>query len=307
MAITISDRMAAAAKAAVTNRPSRAPDRLTRILASNVPVTTPAWLQDLFNRAGLGDLASWYVKRIREGATEDQIAIEIYDQPEYKTRFPAMEALRKRGQTITEGEYIQLERAYAQALSAYSLKGSAFDKKETYTRLIEADIDVQSLEERLADAQMVAQATDENIRKALAESYGIGVTDLMQYALDPVGVGKDHVERVARSATLQGLARTFSLNMSKAYSERLAMDTAFDNSTEADYRTALATVADLSESQSRLAAIEGGRFTSEDAADVVVLKDAKKTLASRQRAQREAARFAGTSAVTASTLRGPGI
>ena len=275
--------------------------------ATTTAVTIPSWLQDLFNRAGLGGLADWYVKRIREGATDDQIAVEIYDQPAYKARFPAMAALRSKGQAITEGEYIAMEKSYAQALDAYGLRGSAFDQKPTYTRLIESGVDVQTLEERLQDARMVAEATDVNVRRALAENYGITTNDLTQYALDPTGIGKDHVERLARSATLQGLARTMKLDLSKAYSEQLANDSAFDNSTEADYRNSLATVSDLATSQRRLAQVEGSTFTDQDAADVVVMKDQPKTLASRQRAAREAARFSGSAAVGSTTLRGSGL
>lgn len=270
-------------------------------------VDIPAWLRDLFIRAGIGGLAEWYVKRIREGATDAQLAIEIYDQPEYKTRFPAMAALRKRGQAITEGEYMALEQSYAHALDAYGLRGSAFDAKPVYTRLIESGVDTQTLEERLTNARSIAMATDENIRRALRDNYGITANDLTQYALDPAGIGKDHVERLARSAMLQGLARTASLDLGTAYSEELANDTTFDNSTEADYRNALATVSDLATSQRRLAQIEGTAFTDVDAADVVVKKDQTKTLASRRRAAREAARFAGTSALSASALRGPGL
>lgn len=282
----------------------RAADLLKK---STTPVTTPTWLITLMNQAGLGGLADWYVKRIREGATDDQIAIEIYDQPEYKIRFPAMEALRKRGQAITEGEYISMERSYAQALDAYGLRGSAFDAKPTYTRLIESGVDAQTLEERLQDARMVAEATDVNVRKALLDNYGITTNDLTQYALDPTGIGKDHVERLARSATLQGLARTAALDLGQAYSERLANDTSFDNSTEADYRSTLASVSDLATSQRRLAQVEGSTFSDEDAADVVVMKDQPKTLASRQRAAREAARFSGTTGIGASSLRGSGL
>jgi hypothetical protein len=270
-------------------------------------VEVPAWLQDLFNKSGLGELASWYLDRIRNGATDAQIVVEMYDQPAYKARFPAMAALRSRGQAITEGEYISMERSYAQALDAYGLRGGAFDQKTTYTRLIESGVDVQSLEERLQDARMVAEATDPHIREALRTNYGLGIDDLTQYALDPTGIGKDHVDRIARSATLQGLARTYSLDMSRSYAERLAMDTSFNNSTEADYRSALATVSDLATSQRRLSQVEGTDFTAEDAADVVVLKDQSKTLASRQRAAREAARFSGSSGLTGSSLRGPGI
>lgn len=267
----------------------------------------PQYLVDMFAQYGLSDLGTWYLGRVQAGATEAQIAEELYDQPAYQARFPAMAALRTKGRAMTEAQYMAVEKSYRDSLAAYGLRASVYDNPTTFAGLMESEVSTRELEERLQDAKMVVDAADPNVRKVLLETYGIGGTDLLAYALDPKGQGKDHVEKLARSATLQGLARTMSLNMSQQYAENLAMDTAFDNRTEADYRDALSNVSELTTAQSRLASIEGQAFTAEDAADVVVKKDARKTLASRERAAREAARFSGSSGLSGATLRGSGI
>lgn len=263
----------------------------------------PDYLIQMFAAYGLQSLATWYIARVRDGATDAEIANEIYDQPAYKQRFPAMAALRSKGHTISEAEYISVEKSYKDSLAAWGLAGTVYDTNGMYAQLMESEVSVRELEERLSDAKMVVDSTDPNVKQALLANYGISSSDLVVYALDPKGRGKDYVERLARSATLQGIAKSFSLDMNRVYAEQLAMDSAFKNSTEADYRDALSTVADVKSAQSRLAALEGDKFDAQDAADTVIKKDANKVLASRMRAQREQARFSGTSGLTSNSLR----
>lgn len=264
----------------------------------------PAYMTNMLNQFGLGDLAPWLLQRYTDGATDAQIQAELYDQPLYQQRFPAMAALRARGEVVSEGEYVKIEQSYRQALEAYGLRGSVYDNRDTYTRLIESGVDTQELEERLQDAKMVADSTDPNVKRALSDMYGISSNDLMVYALDPKGQGKDHVDRLARSATLQGIAQSTRLQLSNQYAEQLATDSVFDNATEATYREALSKTSLFSEAQKRLAGIEGDAFTDQDAADVVIKADAQKTLASKQRAERESARFGRSQGLTASSMRG---
>ena len=218
-----------------------------------------------------------------------------------------MKALRARGRAMTEAEYLSTQKSYEDTLYAYGLRGSAYDNGDTFTRLIESEVSPRELEERINNAKMVVDSADPNVKRALTEYYGIGYGDLMTYALDPKGVGKDHVEKLARTATLHGIAQTMQLSLSQQYTEQLAMDKSFANSTEADFRSVVSDMADLSNSQRRLAAIDGGTFSDQDSGDIVVKKDNAKILASRQRAAREAARFSGSSGVSGTTLRGRGI
>lgn len=280
-----------------------APKPATPAPSTDATGVIPDYLLSMFNQYGLKELASWYIKSVQSGMTDAEIAEAIYDQPEYKKRFPAMAALRAKGHALSEAEYLSVEKSYRDSMAAYGLAGSVYDSQATFTRLMESEVSVRELEERLSDAKMVVDSTDPNIKNALASNYGMTYGDLMTYALDPKGMGKEHVDRLARSATLQGIAQSFSLQLNKVYSEQLAMDSAFNNATEADYRSALSDVAGVASTQGRLGGIEGTKVTDADVADAVIKKDAKKLLASQRRAQREQARFAGSSGVSAATLR----
>lgn len=271
--------------------------------AAEVPTpVVPDYLNAMFAQFGLGGLAQWYLTERINGKTEAQLAYEVYDRPEYQALFPAMKALRARGRAMSENEYIAVQKSYESIMGAYGLKGSAFDNGSTYAKLMESEVSPRELEERVADAKMVISAADPNVKRALTDFYGINENDLMIYALDPKGVGKDHVDKLARSATLAGLASTMSISLDKAYTESLAMDSSFDNAKEADFREAVSQITDLNATQSRLAAIDQDAYSVQDAGDVVVKKDANKILASRRRAQREAARFSGTAGVGSSSL-----
>lgn len=269
----------------------------------------PQLLASQFTQYGLTGLAQWVQDMIVQWGDSAAIKIagEIYDRPEYQAAFPAMKALRDKGMVISEAEYRATEQTYRDTLSFYGLADSTYDKPETYTRLMESMVSPRELEARLDDARSVAMATDENVRKALTDYYGITANDLMIYALDPQGQGKDHVERLARSAIVAGIAETTRLGLSRQYAESLAMDTAMDNRTEAEVRDLFSSAADVKQSQGRLASIEGEEFSGEDALDVTVKKDTAKILKSRARAERERARFAGTSGTSSSSLRGSGI
>lgn len=260
-------------------------------------------IANMYSAYGMQDLADWIVASAVEGKNAQQLAVEVYDQPAYKKYFPAMDALRKKGHAITEAQYRQVEQGYRDVLSYAGLAGSVFDSTETFTRLMESEVSARELEERVADAKMVTDSTDPNVKRALREYYGITESDLVSYALDPQGRGKDHVERLARSATLRGIADTTRLNLSAQYAEGLANDSLFDNAKEADYREALAKVSMVNEVQTRLASLEGDTFTGDDAADVALKGNATKTLASRRRAEREAARFSGSVGLSSGSLR----
>jgi len=264
-------------------------------------------LRLMFARYGLSQLADWISSQVIAGRTYAQISVDIYDQDAYKAAFPAMEALRRAGKVISEAEYRQVEQGYQDVLSYAGLAGSVHDRRDTYTRLIESQVSVRELEERVNDAQMVANATDPNVRRALRDFYGISESDLMSFALDPKGHGKDHVERLARSATLRGIARSTQVAMTSQYAESLAMDPVFDNSTEADIRQKLSDVASFSKDQKRLAGLDGDRFADMDAADILIRGDQRKAREARDRAGRERARWSGSSGTSTGTFGGSRI
>ena len=78
-------------------------------------------LQSAFSQYGLQSLFPKIQEFARRDLTEDGVLLELRKTPEYKARFPAMEALAQKQRAITEAEYIEFERNAAQLERAYGL------------------------------------------------------------------------------------------------------------------------------------------------------------------------------------------
>lgn len=260
----------------------------------------------LFRSYGLDSLADWLVAQNVEGKTPEQIVTELRQRPEYKERFPAMEELRRLAQqnnmpVISEGQYLQMEQSYRQALANSGLPPNMFDSADDFKRLLEAQVDPTEVEERVAAAKIAVNQTDPLVREQLRSMYGITDSDLMAYALDPER-NSEEIQRIATTATLAGLGQRQGLSAEQAAWERYAQSSINQGMGQGEIMGAVANATALYENQSRLASIEGERFTATDALDVTVDQDAGKTLASERRARREKSRFSSRSGVTSGTL-----
>ena len=94
-------------------------------LADGTPATTAApisqdalaRLTQILNQYGLGSLTTWALEKLRQGASEAQILIELYDQPAFKQRFPAIDARKQNGLTpISPAEILEYEQRVNQLL-----------------------------------------------------------------------------------------------------------------------------------------------------------------------------------------------
>lgn len=257
---------------------------------------------------GLENLASWLIEQ--EQATKDplQIMTELRARPEYQARFPAMQALqdaakRNNMPAVTEQNYLQMEVAYRTALQDSGLPQGMFDSADDFVALLTNDVDPTEVRERVAAAKIAVDQTDPYVVSQLRDMYGISTTDLMAYALAP-DKNASYIEKVATSAMIAGLGQRQNLAAEKGSWERYAQDAINQNMSQGQIVDAVASAANLQTAQSRLAAIEGDQFSSTDALDVTINKDAGKVLKSQQRAAREKARFAGTTGITTQSLQG---
>jgi hypothetical protein len=257
---------------------------------------------------GLENLASWLVEQEQASKDPLQIVTELRQRPEYQQRFPAMQALqdaakRNNMPSVTENNYLQMETAYRTALQDSGLPEGMFDSADDFVALLTNDVDPTEVRERVAAAKIAVDQTDPYVVSQLRDMYGISTTDLMAYALAP-DKNASYIEKVATSAMIAGLGQRQGLAAEKGSWERYAQDAINQSMSQGQIVDAVAGAANLSATQSRLAAIEGEQFTSSDALDVTINKDAGKVLKSQQRAAREKARFAGTSGITTQSLQG---
>jgi hypothetical protein len=143
-------------------------------------------MRSLMDQFGLSSLMNKITQYVQQGYTDpDAILALIRTTPEYKERFPAMEALSKKGRAISEGEYISFERNAAQLERAYGLPAGMVNDKDTVTNLLTNEVSARELEERVTMAAAGAFQTSDEVKQQFQEFYGIGAGGLTAYFLDP--------------------------------------------------------------------------------------------------------------------------
>jgi hypothetical protein len=262
-------------------------------------------LKAMFDAVGLGSLAGFINKRIMEDASEEAVLLELYEQPEYQLRFPGMKALRSKGKTITEAEYIKDEKAFAQTARFFDIPVGFYDTPDDFGKLIGNLVSPKEYQDRLQVGQDLARSMSPGTRLQLQELYNIGEGGITAYVLDSdraLGL----LQKQAKSAQFIGFGREkgFKLEgMTAAQAEQIVGTEAYSKLSAQQMQTALGQAAQLRQTQSRLTGIEGEVYNEGEALKAVIEGSPEAILASQQRAQREGARFGGGSGVTGSSLR----
>ena len=258
------------------------------------------------NAWGFPQIATWLNTKIMAGETEEAVFVQMYDQPEYKTRFPGMEGLRKKGKAITEDAYMKIEDAYTQTARFFDLPAGFYDGAEDFGDLIAKQVSAKEYQDRLQAAQDVAKSADPAIRQALTDLYQVsegGITAYFANADKALPI----LQKQAKAAQIRGIARTAKFTdlaaAGTAALESLAGREAYAKLSEAQLAQGFGQADILKQTQQRLAAIEGTTFTEQQALSAVIEQNQQELLASQKRAQREQARFGGTSGLTGTSLR----
>jgi hypothetical protein len=141
-------------------------------------------LRGLMNEYGLSSLMGKITEYVQQGYDADSVMVMIRTTAEYKQRFPAMEALAKKGRAISEGAYIEFERNAAQLERAYGLPEGMLNT-ETVTNLLTNEVSASELEDRVNMAAVGAYQTPPEVKQQFQEYYGISEGGLTGYFLDP--------------------------------------------------------------------------------------------------------------------------
>lgn len=246
---------------------------------------------------GLESLAPVLLGFIQQGFSEATITIKLQETKEYKERFAANEARRKKGlPALSPAEYLATERAYREVMSAAGMPVGFYDEPSDFTRWLEDDVSPMEINERVAVARQLIDTLDPNVRAAFEQWYTPG--DMVAYALD-----RDRattvLERQYRAAQVGGAARSQGVGVvDRGLAERIA-----ETGVGAEQAAAgFGTVARVVPQAQRLASVYGGQYDEADAVEEVFFAsneaaERRKGLASRERAQ-----FRGSSGLTATSL-----
>lgn len=169
---------------------------------------------------GLEALTDRLWKYIVDNGIEDenQLALWVAQQPEYKARFPAMDALSQKGRAITPAQYVALERSYSQIMHEAGIPPAFFDKTTDFTALITSEVSPTELQARVQDGfQKVANA-DPRVRDQFRRYFGVeGDTALAAFFIDPKRA-LPKLEAAVQAAEVAGAAAnaTFTLGLDEA-------------------------------------------------------------------------------------------
>jgi hypothetical protein len=141
-------------------------------------------VQGMFAQYGLTSLYDKVVEYARKGYNGDAIAVMLRSTPEYKARFPAMEALAKKGRAISEAAYVDYERTAAQIEQRYGLAQGMVTGN--VTKLLTEEVSAAELNDRVVLASADSLNAPEDLKNTLRDYWNIDPqTALSSYYLDP--------------------------------------------------------------------------------------------------------------------------
>jgi hypothetical protein len=149
------------------------------------------------------------VSFIKDGYDADAVMVLIRTTPEYKQRFPAMEALAKKGRAISEGEYIEYERTASGLERRYGLPSGML--MSSITDLLTNEVSASELNDRVLLASAAAIQAPDDVKNTFMQYYGIDAGGMTAYFLDPAKatplLEKQYASSViGTEATRQGVA-----------------------------------------------------------------------------------------------------
>lgn len=178
-----------------------------------------ASLRALMSEYGLDSLMGKITSWVQDGYNGEAIQAMIRTTPEYKERFPAMEALAKKGRALSEAEYIAFERNAAQLQRAYGLPEGLLSKS-VVTDLLTNEVSGRELEQRVTMAATGALQAPAELKQTFRDFYGIDEGGLTAYYLDP-DKALPLLEKQYASAQIGTEARLQQLDVGMGMAERL--------------------------------------------------------------------------------------
>jgi hypothetical protein len=307
---TIEEVNAAVAKAvAAANAASQATIKQMQAEAAAAKLATKQKASDkltaLFSAYGLESLAPFINTRIMADVSEEMLLLELYDRPEYQQRFPGMASLRKKSRTITEKDYMDIEKAMTQTARFFDLPKGFYDGPEDFGNLIGAEVSAKEFQDRLQIGQDLSRTLNPSVKQQLIDFYGVGEGDLTAFVLD-ADKALPLIQKQAKAAQFVGIGRAAGFELrgiTSGQAENIAGTESYAKLSERELAQALGQAGQLRRTQKRLSGIEGQDYSEQEALSAVIEGSPQALLASQQRAAREGARFSARGGVTGSSLR----
>jgi hypothetical protein len=144
-----------------------------------------AYLQSLLASYGLSSLSSWAYDQVIAGNSPTMVVQLLQERPEFKQRFPAIEARRKAGlPPISVAQILNYEDTAIGLFRSAGIPVGFYDSPEELQSFISNDVSLSELSTRIQLASQDYFATDPDIRGELSRLYGITPGEQIAMFLD---------------------------------------------------------------------------------------------------------------------------
>jgi hypothetical protein len=254
-----------------------------------------AIIQGQLQQWGLDSLGQTLDSLIKDGLGPDAITLKLQDSPEYQQRFKANAARLKKGLPIlTPAQYIAAENSYRQVLQSYGLPQSFYDTQDDFHNFLSNDVSPDEVKQRAADAQNVWLQSDDSVKSAFRDYYGVSDGAAIASILDP-DRALPIVNRMALAAQIGGAATRNGLSSldpstAEAWADRGA--------TAEQAQKAFGQIGATAQQDANMAARFGSSYSQSDAERAALFGDADALKKQQQMYSAEKGLFSATAAAT---------
>jgi hypothetical protein len=182
---------------------------------SSEDMSASAILQAALADMGLQSLGKTTWDWWKQGRPVEQILLDVQDTPEFEHRFPAMKALRARGQAISPGTYIAYEKSANELWHAAGLPPDQIREGDYVTKWLEGNTSINEVSHRIQDLYVRVANTAPEVRDWYAQRFNNGDAALAASFADPE-TAVPVLERQAAAAEFGGAGSRFGYNVGLA-------------------------------------------------------------------------------------------
>jgi len=278
-------------------------------------------VKSFFTQYGMENLWQGAEKLVRQGYQDPETIMNILSkdasyQEAYYARFPAVKEIRdlnKQRQASglplmaepLPSTYVSLEKAYRQAVAG--LPGGLYGSTKDITAWIVRDVSPTEVQGRVDRARnYINYSANDAIKQELRQIYGLTDAEMVSYVLDPersLGFIETEMSRRMASATVGGAARSAGLGIADLTRDAISQNEQFGSS----FANTLAQFNEVRQNEdayNRLGRLSGVATSADDLVTEQFGLEGAGEVTSKKRklASQERARFAGSSALTRSSL-----
>lgn len=164
---------------APTPKPNEAPGQKTSPAATANQLSTAqrnawAYLQQLLDSYGLGSLSQFVITELISGRSQDEIALDLQQTPEFKAAFPEIAARKAAGlPAISPGEIVSYRNSAVQLMRAAGLPQGFYDSPQDVQGLISSDVSLSELNDRINAAKDATYNIDPAAQARLYQEFGL--------------------------------------------------------------------------------------------------------------------------------------